>query len=138
VPPDDPFRKPGEDLIYIRVRWSGPEGVIDPQKEFIVDPGAERSLIEPTNTRGKGLRFVGYEAGVGVGGETNSPAWDAGTMRFKTLLPDGTVQFIECSTVVTEGAFNLLGQDQLKPNRCAVFCGDPPALLSGFVPPQEK
>ena len=128
------FRKAGSELVYIKARWSGPEGVIENDKEFIVDTGAEESTCKPSNTRGKGLTFVGFRGASGVGGSTVTPAWDGGTATFDTQSPDGEVKTIQCQTVITESDFNLLGQDQLRSNKISVFNGDPPALVTGFQP----
>jgi hypothetical protein len=138
MPPSNAFRKPNSQHVFVKLTWSGPEGVIEDEKEFIVDTGAESSTVTPSNARRQGLQFAGYKGSRGVGGTTNTPAWEGGTMRFKTLRPDGTPSFINCNTVVTEADFNLLGQDQLRPNGVTIFNGDPPAMISGFTPPPEK
>lgn len=134
--PGNPVKE--RNSIKIKARWSNPTDVIEEDKEFIVDTGAEITTVTPSNTRSKGLTFVGFRGVSGVGTDTTSPAWSGGTVRFKTLDSKGCPKFIDCTTIVTEARVNLLGMDQLAPAKVAVFTGDPPALVSGFAPPAER
>ena len=119
-------------LTHVPIDWSGPNGLIEADKDFIYDPGATSSAVTPSNARGRGLGFMGAKTSDTHAGPVTTPTWGGGTMKFKVKNADGSDGIVECSTIVSESQFNILGRDQL--TDIVEFRTPDPVLVKGARP----